>query len=410
MINEYTISISVNYLWIFMPSLIDTILEVPKNSEFFVSLGKQGEHSFLMLGVLTTDGPKLLARVGKTFDIDPDMNHNLVATKKFIGEGAMARLKDEGIVRKQDHTAKFTYQAYSINLEQVKEFLTLIAEIEEKQLSDPTIKLAIVNVGKHNEAYEQNKNKPKNEEMKPDQVSEQTALEKEAIRSYVPFEETDTHVTFKYQKVKDWNADQPEKTHSEDQELIARAQKLHARNTCRTTSLNIFERILGFATDISKQFFISPKYKATLAAGQPNANFYVLPAPPNTATKDLSPAERYTLEKLYKNLEKIPQSNPEAPATRAKFESLKELYKGLAGENRLSVGELLDKIEQHEQQNAEALHTKRNPNRFSELIGLKSNTEKMFNEVKAKLGKEKKKEQKQENSLEIEEPTSLKAN
>ena len=40
-------------------------LQLSKKDEYFLAIGKQEEHSFMMLGVMQHGAPTLLARVGK---------------------------------------------------------------------------------------------------------------------------------------------------------------------------------------------------------------------------------------------------------------------------------------------------------------------------------------------------------
>lgn len=112
-------------------------LVVNKGSEFFIAIGKQDIHSFVMLGVIKEDGtPQLLARVGKTGDVG---NACLVtATIKAVGPGAPSRMQEEWIFGKTDKV--IAYQAYAINYEQYKECLELISAMEKSQRKNPLIK------------------------------------------------------------------------------------------------------------------------------------------------------------------------------------------------------------------------------------------------------------------------------
>ncbi len=70
-------------------------LILAKDSEFFLSIAKQGIHSFMMLGVVNDGAPQLLARVGKTNDIDPDFGRQGTMLQKALGDGTLARLAKE---------------------------------------------------------------------------------------------------------------------------------------------------------------------------------------------------------------------------------------------------------------------------------------------------------------------------
>ncbi|AHE67039.1 hypothetical protein [Legionella oakridgensis] len=333
-------------------------LTVRRDSEFFISIAKQGIHSFIMLGVVGADGsPQLLARVGKTNDIDPDFASQATMTRKAILSQTMARLADEGITRRDDHVADVNYKAYAITYNQFKQFLELIGDIERRQLANPAIR---------------------------------DAVRDERIQCYIPIEsgvEADS-ITLKYQTLEGAGY---HRESSADSAIVTGAQSLHVSNTCRTTSLNILESILGFKTKVSRHFFIDPDYKSTLRAGQPDKDsFYILPPPPNTC-HGVSTQQQYVLEKLYARLEKIPKIKPEDTKTREKFDKLKELYTQLAGKNQLSASELLVKINDHEATNKTVLHEKRDPGVFSRLFS--TSTEKMYKEMRKHLEGEEKKEE-----------------
>ena len=336
-----------------------------KQSEFFISIAKQGIHSFLMLGVVKNESPKLIARLGKTNDIDPDHSSTIKAAKKIVGDGSLARLADEDILRQKHDKAQISYQAYTINYEQLKEFLRLVAEIERKQLENDAIRDGIIRVYTHE------------------------GIENKAIRCYVPVhEETESdEVTFEYKKLSEYHIAE---LHSKQAFKLAKeAQQIQLNNTCRDTSINLVEAILGFATNVSRHFFVSPDYKTTLKGGQPDRNtFYVLPPPPTVFKEHLTEKQSIILSKLYERMKEIPKSHLDDPKTRVKFEALKTAYKEITGENKLSVRELLNKISDYEEKNKSALFDKRSPNFLSRFFALPSTTETMFKEMKKELQQE----------------------
>lgn len=340
-----------------------------KNDEYFLSIAKQGIHSFMMLGFVKDGEPKLLARVGKTNDIDPDAASELTMIKKEIGSGTLARIADEGISRREGSIANINYQAYAINYDQLKEFLGMISEIEKKQLENPEIQEGI-------------KRKFGND-----------GIEDKEIRCYAPvLEDKDNDlVTFHHKKLKEFEFATDEELKAKvnvkvTSEISSGVQQIHINNTCRTSSKNIVEAVLGFATDVSRYFFVSPKHESKLVAGQPKKeSFYILPAPPNTA--DVSIKQDFILKKLYKRMEEIPKLNPEDPKTRAKFDRLKSMYKEIAGENKLSAIELLGKVLEHEDKNQNSLFEKRSSNFLSRLFSISSSTQKMFKSMKDDLQK-----------------------
>ena len=351
--------------------------ECSKESEFFICIAKQGIHSFMMLGVVKDGSPKLLARVGKASDMDPDFSSKMKTGLKAIGQGALARLADENYSRNEGSKAVVNYQAYSINFEQTKQFLGLIAKIDNEQHKNPKIAEGIKLVFGE--------------------------TERAKIQCYVPDEKpNEDKVTFKHKKISE--CEFLTFTGGNPSELSRGAQQIQASNTCRHTALNMVQAILGFVTDISKYFFVSPKHTTTLIAGQINKNtFYILPPPP-TAVEGLSNKQVQILNKLYKRMEEIPKSHRGDPETRAKFDALKATYKEIAGKNNLNANDLLASITLHEEKNGITLFAKRNF--LSKLLSLSSSTESMFKAIKKDLEKEKGKEQGQTPDLEKPSPSA----
>ena len=330
-----------------MPKYDD--LQLLKSDEYFISIAKQGPHSFMMLGVLKDGSPQLLARVGKTNDIDPSADSAIDMTLKALGQGTLARISDEGISRKEGIKADISYQAYSINYNQVKEYLGLIAAVEKKQLAESNIQQGIIN--KYRKVYKW-------------EDANEVILDDAAIRAYVPIESsTADEVTFAHKKLSDCTFLTNNELDAQKQTIATKAQQIHVFNTCRNTALNMVEAILGFMTKVSQHFFISPRYQTQLIAGQPDKNsFYILPSPPNVFKDKLSDRQFKILNKLYQRMEEIPLANANTPQTRAKFDALKATYKDIAGTNNLSANELLSKIQEHEEKNKAALFEKRSPN------------------------------------------------
>lgn len=360
--------------------------KVKKGNEFFISVAKKGIHSFMMLGVIDNgSSPRMLARVGKTNYIDADANNPLIMATKALGDGALAMLADEGVVRRTNYSENIEYSAYSINYEQAKEFLGLIAQIEKKQKEDAGIKAAILNhtypggnlVG----------------------VSEGKALKKAAIKAYVPNEiEGSNEVEFQYKALSECNFSTPDEKKLTP--LEKGANRIQLKNTCRSTALNIVEAILGFTTNVSKVFFISPDYKSKLKGGNPDKqSFYILPPPPIVKKGEFSAPQYAMLEKMHKRLENIPKLNPDDPKTRAKFDALKKTYNSVFGENTLSATALLVKLNEHVRKEKGALFGKRSQNLVSKALGLTSSTERMLVDMKKTLIELKNEEKELDNNL-----------
>lgn len=332
-----------------------------KDSEYFIAIAQKGIHSFMLLGVVDKDGkPNVLARVGKSNWIDSADDNKLLLTMKMATVGTLAVIEDEIVKRRSTKEEEIHYTAYSINYEQVKEFLALIAEIEKRHYADEDIKAAIL------ELYGDD------------------GLDQVAIECFVPTNESSEsdEVTFEFQQLGKSEFIAP--VDKKASFLEAGGKELHMTNTCRTTALGIVEAILGFVTTISSYFFIKPDYQTKLVGGNPEKEtFYILPPPPNVY-KNVSATQLQTMEKLYEKLEELPKSYSDKPETRAKFDALKDVYKSIAGENNLSAGDLLEKLNEHSGKK-QALYTARasDPSVFTQIFG--SSTKRMFKNIKEDL-------------------------
>jgi hypothetical protein len=323
-------------------------IRVRKHSEFFIAIAKQGVHSFMMVGVVDDDqkANHLLARVGKSNDIDPDFRNNCIMARKEIFSTTKAQLKDEGITRPSGHVTRINYQAYSITFEQAHQFMKLIREVEAKQYPGKTC----------------------------------------MIQGLLPSAEDETgYVDFHQRHLSALDKNNSLQPHPKSQDLALEASEINIRNTCRTTARNMVNTILGFDTKVSEHFFLAPKYKTTLISGLPNFNtFYILP-PPANAYQKLTKPQKKVLSDLYKRLKDIPTKNRNSTETRDKFNAVKTLYQQIAGANTLKANKLLEAIITYEKNNQEKLYAIRSPNFFSKCLGLKSSTEKTLKNIKAKL-------------------------
>ncbi|STX50640.1 Uncharacterised protein [Legionella busanensis] len=343
-----------------------------KNDEYFLSIAKQEHHSFLMLGVIQNNTPTLLARVGKTNDIDPDIQKRFKPFYKNLTTGTLARLADERLTRKSAQKDDITYQAYTITYEQMKEFLDLIAYIEEKQLTNEEIKNAI------NKTY---KKKSKKEE----------------IQAYIPIQEVrannlttnSNQVVFEFKKLREYEA--PKNISLQNlgpaPQIVNNMNRINVSNTCRHSAVDILESVLHYKTNASKQFFIPLSYHTKLIGGIPDKqSFYILPPPP-TSYKPLTTHQLNTLNKLYGRLKKIPKLHCHDLKTRMKFDELKDLYNRIAGASKLSASDLLLEISRFENDKKDILFQQRS-NHFISFFSPHSATEKTLQKIKANLGKE----------------------
>jgi hypothetical protein len=165
------------------------IIQVSKHDEFFLTIAKQEDHTFIMLGVMKEGVPTLFARVGKFADVDASAGNTCLIIGKIVLGGSLSRLVDEGLRRPVGHKCNISYQAYDINYEQVIEFLTLIKGVEEKQLKNPEIREGIIRMYKNTN------------------YTETKIFEEEAMHALVPVQELDEddQVIFKLKKLSEWD-------------------------------------------------------------------------------------------------------------------------------------------------------------------------------------------------------------
>lgn len=352
-------------------------LHVSKNHEYFISIANHGIHSFVMLGVMKDNNvPTLIARVGKTNDVDPVFGKNVKITCKAVFHKTIARLADEGITRDRQTKDEIKYQAYSLTYEQVKDFLSLLADIESIQLENAELKARMIAI-----------HKKENE-------TDERILNMQAFKAYVPVEEsTNGQVRFEHMQLNEWETNK----HKTPKNISSSTQSLSIKNTCRTTAIRLLEPILAFRPNVSSSFLVSPKYKTTLRnSSYISESFYILPPP--TVYKQAMTANQFAvINAMYKRLEKIPTKTPDADETRNKFNALKETYLDITGSNQLSATELLKKINEHLETSQNTLYQKRAPNFFSRLFGTSSSTKAMFQTIQKKLTKEAQKNMCQQN-------------
>jgi hypothetical protein len=338
-------------------------INTSRNSEFFIAMGKEDQHSFLMLGVRDNNTPptaRILASVAKRWDVEPVQTLG----RALKGDGALARIANEltGDPTDEDDVSEITYEAYTITLKQLEEFLAFIKEVEKKQLENPKIKHAVdLLEGKH-DTYK-------------------------GICCFLP---NKTGTTFKYGKLSEYTppALLDEETQKKVIDIAAQGEHITAGNTCRTSALNIIELVLGFKTTISKYFNIAPKYSLTLLGGQPKAEMlYIVPPPPQKCEhyKKLPPKQQQALELMYQRLKQIPQKDPGNKITRDKFDCLKGIYNKVAGESKVKVMDLLEGVAK----SREALFKSRGAvEKIREAFGIESVDMTMFKKIISELKEE----------------------
>ncbi|KTD72992.1 hypothetical protein [Legionella tucsonensis] len=275
-----------------------------KTAHFFISINKQGPHSFLMLGLYDQNKVQhVLCRVGKFGDgIE---NPNFLFSLRFVCNSLFfandAHLEDEGISRSCKDARSITYQAYDITYEQYLEFVRILESLQSSnnkfKCYKPCKSPSITN---------------------SDAVTLEFTDEKRLLLP-INTELLKTHLS-----------------------------KLNISNTCRHSAIELVEAIqhTHISSSVSSSFFVNLPYETVLQYGRPSEDipFYVLPPPP-TAFHESDKAKEKIIIKLYSRMENMLFLEPNSQYTQDKFLKLKELYLNIVGpQNNLSLDELLRNI------------------------------------------------------------------
>lgn len=261
-----------------------------KSDEYFISIAKRGEHSFIMLGVVVNGEKKILTSVGKYVPL----GWNLVL---LPFTHINSSLYDD---RERQNDSTINYSAYTISYHQALSFIALIEKIDDQQAIRRT---------------------QKNKEYRS--IG--------AFRPLLPADdsqETET-VTFRYDSVR-----HPSKINPDTDTLCSNVRHLGKCNTCRHTSVNLlnYARQSKRPDYISRQFFFDLPVQTNLIGGVPDPKipFYILPLPP-TAFPNITSnaASAKIMEKLFRRMENIITLQSNSLATETKFNKLKSLYNDL---------------------------------------------------------------------------------
>lgn len=377
-----------------MENTMSSKITLDSDSQFFMSIAKEGQHSFVMLGVIQDDKPILLAKVGKGNLIDRSFGTSCRSQcsmfGKVIGTHTDASLQDEGISTTRQFSSKISYQAYDITYEQYLDFLAMTKAIHLDQLE-------------HYKDREDIKDKPYSQLSFPEKgvrklqqgiscymplssnVDDEVASESEVLSDEYP-----QKLTLEYKNITQLQT-VPRQELGQHQTIIDGAKELKFSNTCRTTARSLLNYTLGYQSKVPALYACGLDYQTTLVNNQLATNtFYTLPAPPNCF--DVPSTQRKILQKLYQRLEELPKKAPQLESTRSKYDQIKKMYIDIAGKPNIGLTEMLDKVTTHRATNHELFNQKRNQgllSKFIEALGfsLKTSTQVVYDEIETELNK-----------------------
>ena len=321
-----------------------TIIIDKETDKFFIAIGKEDRHSFVMFGVYDQNKVQhLLCRVGKFFDggNEPNANRYFSASKRLASalfSSAHAKLRSEAIVRKQKQQKEISYQAYDATYEQYIEFIQLLETLQTEK-----------NVFLCFKPVQQNGNK-------------------------VVFERTGTKLGTSNTNI----------NHIKDNVC-----KLSISNTCRHSAVNLLKEVQKTPQSslVSSGFFIDLPYKTKLNYGKPAEHipFFVLPISPY-ACSGLSKAKLKVVEKLYQRMEHLLLIETHSQQTANKFNCLKSLYLNLVGSQKtLSLDELLLSIQSWKRDNKSTLSVLRKTYFWDAFFERESATMQMISKIEHDL-------------------------
>jgi hypothetical protein len=359
-----------------------------KTDEYFISIAKQGRHSFIMLGVVVDGRAKLLGRFGKTRRNDPSCTEPCM----YMFSEINAHLRREQITQSDpSHTRDITYSAYAITYQQTLDLIAYLKKINKQQCLDharndeedqchsmylndlPEGDLS--DAADFNAGYIRINNQEKNLNKlfyinKQNKIKKELELPRDLLRNYDAIIQNDTNapsliiplerlnkiapmvrcwyliatylpnecgadnIEFKYDiYVPDMNEEQD--TGLLEDTRYARMRYFNNENSCGDTAVDLLNYARGETEtpyNVSTKFYRGLPVPTTLVAGQISQDrpFYILPLPP-TAFRPASSGDAVTkqqelLTKLYRRMEDIITLEPDSPKTVEKFNKLKDLY------------------------------------------------------------------------------------
>ncbi|CAM2995922.1 hypothetical protein [Legionella worsleiensis] len=324
-----------------------TVILNTQKDKFFIALGKQHDHSFVMFGVYDQNKVRrLLCRVGK-HKYEPDDEKTNIIVKgvrnlsNFFFSSVKAKLGSEPIYKKKPCVDPISYQAYEATYEQYLELIGIIEGVSQK---------------------------------------------KRPIWCFKPYDHNDDYVL-----LTEKNSRVTQKT-DHHKEIKDNVESLSVSNTCRHTAIRLVEEVLKtpLSPSISSRYFVDFLCKTQLVHGVPSSDipFYVLPIPPNQFTTQ-SPAHQDILKKLYARMEHLITLDPNSVATMEKFNSIKAQYNQLAGSPALSLEQLLESIQSWKERDKALLSTLRKTYIWDFFLNRSSATMDTVNEIESSLKNDK---------------------
>ena len=369
-------------------------LLITEDSELFIAVAKMNDnvlspHHFLMVGMMVAGKPVLLARVGKTNDIDINFSHQLTMTYNVLRQTTKARLADEGVERSINCQRGICYSAFGITLAQYEKFLYMLAIIKSKQ----------------DDFYKSD------HQLAPDAKSKLDA----PIQCYVPVAKDDPGVTVELMDVMQSitsgavsagggalaggaaSAETAAEAAAATPYLLNSFLNLDMHNNCRHAAVRLLDYTLGNRTYTSKMFFRGLDHTTTMPGGAPSAEqaFYILPLAPSQLGKDYDRPTLLVLTKLHQRLIDIHTSDPYqataghergySEATDHKFKIIKQFYLDIAQQQQHTPAELIAKIDAFTTTHGGALSEHRNRGLVNFVFGFKTATDYLFRDLKTEL-------------------------
>lgn len=303
---------------------------VDKNDEFFISLGKDGVHSFIMVGVIQDGKPILLGRVGKQNSIE-GISIGEFALKGIFAQNE-AELRNESLRVGGD----ISYSAYAINYNQYLQFTELLSLAQRNSQIECYV---------------------------PDRVNNNTVImAKKALL-----------------KQSLGNADQQEQT------IVEHSHAISVNNTCRHTAIDLIEYTQGIphlTDNVSRTFFRDLPLTANFSYGKPDEHFYVLPLPPSAYKNEHDNKNKIVvLTKIFQRMEDLLKTDPYSDITIQKFDALKKLYCQQANIPSDNLDDALNAINQWKNENNKIINRLRDQGFFARRFVSRSTTNIMVDEI-----------------------------